>query len=99
VKRALLAATMLALAPMGAFAGNYKNEAVLRSWNNEVSCTGERYWNEQRKRTFWTYGRPCKLTYEQCVTGYVDDFDGTHKVTGCIPDDGNHVRGLEAFYK
>lgn len=98
--RALLAlALALASAPTRAANATPTGDvATLRSYGSQVACAGERYWSGRGKRTFWTQGGPCALTYEQCLIGYVTDADGLHKVTGCSTDDKNS-RGRKADYE
>ena len=98
MKRLLaLAACVLALAPVAARGAEWGEEATLLSADRTIACAGERYWSTRTQRTFWTEGRRCALTYDQCLAGHVMDRDHTHKVKSCSPD-SKASRGRKANY-
>lgn len=98
MKRAIaLSACLLALAASAAHATDWDDEATLVSADGRVTCTGERYWLTRSQRTFWTQGRRCPLTYDQCLAARVMDREGAHRVVSCSPD-SKLSRGRKAAY-
>jgi len=85
MKRLLIAATLTALAS-NANAHGWDDESKLQTPQGDIVCEGTRQWRANGRRRFWTEGRMCPLTYEQCLQAYVRDRDGTHKVVACSPD-------------
>jgi len=85
MKQLTIASVILALAS-NASAYGWDDESVLVSPDGKTVCEGTRQWRGKMRRRFWTEGRMCPMTYEQCLQAYVRDRDGTHKVVACSPD-------------